>query len=417
VTLIPAADRPFIGSTSDNSILSLIFGYNGLSRLFGESGGAGPGGGGGFGGGGAGPGGGNIGFGGAVGWLRMFNPANGSQISWLIPLAVAGLLAGLWVSRRAPRTDRYRAGWLLWGVWALVSLVLFSRAEGIFHPYYTVQAAPAVAALAGAGSIALWRLGRTNRWLQWVLPVAILVSATWAVVLLNQTPAYNPWLRPAIIVGATLAVVGLWLGSQLRQRSIVVGAAAVAVVTLLAGPLAFALTTINAPAGGAIVFAGPAVADAGPGGAGGFGRGAGADGGTGDDGGGGFGRGATANSGLVTYLEANQGDATYLVAAFGSQSSAPLIIATGRPVITIGGFNGGDPAPTLAQFQQLVSSGQVRFLLVSGGGGGGGFGGGPGGGGTGQSISTWAAQNGTAVPATAYGGASAGTLYDLSGAA
>ncbi|HEX7444040.1 MAG TPA: glycosyltransferase family 39 protein, partial [Acidimicrobiales bacterium] len=118
VALWPASSRPYIGSTTDNSILSLLFGYNGLSRLFGNSG---PGGGAGAPGGAGG--GASTGFGGAVGWLRMFNTANGGQISWLIPMAVAGLVAGLWLTRRAPRTDLKRAGWLLWGTWAAVCFI------------------------------------------------------------------------------------------------------------------------------------------------------------------------------------------------------------------------------------------------------------------------------------------------------
>ncbi len=101
------------------------------------------------------------------------------------------------------------------------------------------------------------------------------------------------------------------------------------------------------------------------------------------------------------------------MAAFGSQSSAPIIIASGEPVITIGGFNGGDPAPTLDQFKAMVAAGEVRFILISGNGGG--FGGGLGGGsGSGSAISSWVTANATAVPAASYGGSTAGTLYDLS---
>lgn len=102
VALVPAASRPFIGSTQDNSILTLVFGYNGLDRLFGNGGGGGGRGFGGFG-----------GFGGTPGWFRLFNSEAGGLISWLIPMALFGLVAGLWLTRRNKRTDLDRAGWLL----------------------------------------------------------------------------------------------------------------------------------------------------------------------------------------------------------------------------------------------------------------------------------------------------------------
>jgi len=399
VALWPASSRPYIGSTTDNSILSLVFGYNGLSRLFGSSGGGdvggaavvGPAGG---------AGGGSTGFGGAAGWLRMFNTAVGGQVSWLIPMALAGLVAGLWLTRRAPRTDRGRAGWLLWGTWMATCAVVFSLSSGIFHPYYTVQLAPAVAALAGAGALALWRLGVVHRALRWALPAAIIVTAGWAVVLLDRTPTFDSWLRPLIIAGAALAAGGLWLGTHLRQRTLVKVAAAIVLVTLLAGPAAYTATTVLHPVSGSLAAAGPATTGTG----GGFGGGAGVGPGS---------TTSTTDTALISYLEENRGDATYLVAAFGSQSSSSIIIATGEPVMTIGGFNGGDPAPTLAQFQQLVADGQVRYVLISGNGGGAG---GPGGGGQGtsSSISSWVTANGTAVTIT--GSTSNGTLYDLSGA-
>ena len=342
VALWPASARPFVGSTSNNSILSLVFGYNGLSRIFGNSsGGAGP------------PGVGGATFGGTPGWLRMFNSANGGQISWLLPLAGAGLVGGLWLTRHARRTDRGRAGWLLWGGWAVVSVAVFSLSQGIFHQYYSVQLAPAVAALAGAGAV---------------------------------TP-----------IGAALAAAGFWLGHHLRSRAFVLTAAAVATATLLAGPAAYSLTTIGHPQSGPVATAGPGTTG------GGFG---GAPGAT-----------TTADAGLVSYLQAHRGTATYLVAAFGSQSSAPIIIASGDAVITIGGFNGGDPAPTLAQFEHLVATGQVRYVLVSGTGGGGG---GPGGGGAGNgsSISQWVVTHGKEVPSSSYGASSGNeTLYSVSTAA
>jgi len=385
VTLWPASSRPYIGSTTNNSILSLIFGYNGLSRLFGNSSGGGTGG----------PAGGGGNFGGAPGWLRMFNVENGGQISWLLPLAAVGLLAGLWLTRRAHRTDHGRAGWILWGGWAIGCVAVFSLSQGIFHQYYSIQVAPAVAALAGAGAVALWRLGRRQRWLRWVLPAAVVASAGWAVALLDRTPSYDAWLRPLIVLGAVLVAVGLWLGDRLRSRALVLTAAGVAAATLLAGPAAYTLTTVLHPASGPVASAGPTTGSTGvgPGGA-----------------------STSADASLVSYLEAHRGSAKYLVAAFGSQSSAPIIIASGQPVITIGGFNGADPAPTLAQFERLVAEGQVRYVLVTNGGGGPGGGFGPGGAsGSGSAISQWVPTHGKEVSTTSSDTGS-GTLYDVSGA-
>src|SRR4029453_5381805 len=151
----PAASRPHIGSTDDNSILSLVFGYNGLSRIFG---GEGPGGGGGP------PGGGGGGFGGSAGWLRLLNLQNGGQISWLLPFAAIALAGGLWMTPPARRPGTGRAGWLLWGTWAFVCFAVFSLSTGIFHEYYSVQLAPAIAALVGAGAVPRWRFGGRVPW-------------------------------------------------------------------------------------------------------------------------------------------------------------------------------------------------------------------------------------------------------------
>ena len=103
VELIPASARPYVGGSQHNSELELIFGYNGLGRLTGnETGSVGGGGGGG------------TGMWGPTGWARMFNSSFGGQISWLIPTALVPLVAMLWFTRRAPRTDRGRAAMLLW---------------------------------------------------------------------------------------------------------------------------------------------------------------------------------------------------------------------------------------------------------------------------------------------------------------
>ena len=152
VALWPASSRPMIDGSSDNSIINLITGYNGLGRIFGSGG---PGGGGGGGAGGN--------FSGATGVLRLFNSLMGGQASWLLPAALLALGAGLVATRRAPRTDRTRAALLLWGGWLIVSGLVFSLSSGIIHTYYTVALAPAIAALVAIGGQMLWARRETSR--------------------------------------------------------------------------------------------------------------------------------------------------------------------------------------------------------------------------------------------------------------
>src|SRR6266567_2768886 len=181
--LTPAADRPYFGGSTNNSILQLAIGYNGLGRLTGdETGSVGPGGGRG--------GGQGASFGGATGLFRLFHSEFGGQISWLLPAALISLAAMAWVSRRAARTDRTRAAALLWGGWVLVTGLVFSYMNGIIHPYYMVALAPGIGALVGIGAMALWqaRPGSGPRAGRIAAATGVLASAVWAFILLDRTP-------------------------------------------------------------------------------------------------------------------------------------------------------------------------------------------------------------------------------------
>jgi 4-amino-4-deoxy-L-arabinose transferase-like glycosyltransferase len=371
VSLWPGA-RPYIGGSTDGSVWDLILGYNGLGRLTGGE---------------SGPGGGGQGanFGGPPGLWRLFNAQVGGEIAWLLPLAAVSLAAGLWLTRGAPRTDLRRAGWVLFGLWAAVHVAVFSLQQGIFHPYYASAPAPAVAALSGAGAVALWHWARRS-WAGYAaLAAALTLSASVAVTLLARTPDWQPWLRTAIPVALALALFGLLalrlpglLGRRMLAAAAVAGAIAV-----LAGPAAYSIASTTHALNGNNVTAGPAQV------------GGGMPGGMGGD--------ATAKADLIAYLQAHQGSAKYLVAASGSMASAPLIIATGEPVVTIGGFNGGDPAPTVGQLSRMVADGELRYVLL---GGQGGFG--PGGGSS--ELTAWVHQHGTLVDSSQTGGA---TLYEI----
>ena len=422
VMLTPAADRPYVGGSTNDSTLQLTFGYNGLGRLTGNEAGA-------------------VGpatrstaaFGGPAGITRLFSSSMGGQASWLIPAALIGLVALLWLSRRSPRTDRTRAAALIWGGWLMLTGLVFSYMSGIIHPYYTIALAPAIGALTGIAAVTLWRI-RNRMAARLTLTAMLAATAAWAWVMLGRSPSWYPWLRMVVVLAALGAAGFIVLSGRAAgghpggdrvpgltsagrgRRFLTAGAMSLAAIAGLAGPLAYSSTTATTAYTGAIPAAGPAVAGR-FGGIGGFGRAGGAGqggfprsgegrfpggagrfpGGTapgagatgtgsasaagqpgagrfpggapgqgftdGGAGGGDLGRDTHVNSTLTKLLENGAVGYTWVAATVGAESAAPLQLASGDPIMAIGGFNGTDPAPTLAQFEKLVSEHKIHYFV------------------------------------------------------
>ena len=412
---------------------------------------------------------------GPTGITRLFNAEFGNMMSWLLPGALVMGAVLLVVTIRARRTDRERAGLLLWGG-SLVSIgLVISLAQGIIHPYYTVALAPPLGALVGIGTMGLWQ--RRATWVGRVgLAAGLAATVVWSYILLGRTSDWFPALRPFVAVVGALGVVAI-LALPLLRNVPKLAIAAVATLGLgaaLAAPLFSTVATAATPHTGAIPsvtptasggFGGPgggfgggaggfpgagarrafgggggfpggtqgggfpggtqAVASrperlpgrAGPGagtggfpggarafGGGGFGRG----GGGGAGGGAGFLNSSQSNAALNKALQADADKYTWAAATVNSNNAAGYQLGSGEPVMAIGGFNGTDPAPTLAQFEKYVAEGKIHYFIASGGGGfGGGFGGGAGGSGDASQITSWVEAHFTAKT---LGGV---TVYDL----
>jgi len=472
VDAIPANARPFVGSSQGNSMVELSFmGWNGLqrfSRTRGRGTGAAEGltgsataaaaapaavppaftrprhGGGGF-------------MGGAPpGPLRLAAPAWAAQVLWFLPLALLGLLAA-WRHGPSPgghepqpkplpldrghanhafvhapsalrqsllaRPDRQNL--FFWGCWLAIHALVFSTFS-VVHTYYLVLLAPAMAALTGIGLRALWLEYRGGR--KSLLPVVLLVTALWQEAILAQNPDWSGALLPLLAGGSTLAALGLASGRAVDpdegvswpRISLVVGTLA-----LLLCPLGWALTPMLSPTGEASVQADPTLitgdVSPGPGAAvRGMGRGH-QDAGRSD-------------TRLLSFLLEHRGQAKYLVAAQGSQAVTPLIIASGEPAVSIGGFMGGDPIVTVDQFSGMVRAGDLRYFLLmpdrrpaaadSSGTAGtdsaaawGPWGGGHGDGKNAQRIAQWVRDHGRAVDPALWRGPEATVLYKTTGRA
>jgi 4-amino-4-deoxy-L-arabinose transferase-like glycosyltransferase len=395
--LTPAADRPYFGGSTNNSILQLALGYNGLGRLDGnETGSVGPG----------------ADWGGAASVLRLFRSEFGGQISWLMPAALLVLVCMLWASRRAVRTDRVRAAALLWGGWLIVTGGVFSYMNGIIHPYYMVALAPGIAALIGIGAMSLWSpqlyVGGLSWPGRWAAAAGVLGTAVWAWVLLERSSGWLPWLRWAVVIGGVLGA-GVILGlGLLRGRDgglagggfagggfagglaggvgwwrrlggwSVAAVVGLALVAGLGGPTAYALNTINTAHTGAIPSAGPASADAG-----GFGGGGGFAGGR--FGGGGFGGGGLGRFGGGTGTGTGAGTGSGFSGRPGGGGTGGFPGATGANGT---GTNGTGSSGTGTGSGGRRGAGQFGngFRRGGGAGGAGGFGGGGFGGGGGASL-------------------------------
>lgn len=422
VELWPAASRPYIGGSQTNSMLELIFGYNGFGRLTGNETGS--------------VGGGNAAGSrwGETGWTRLFTSSYGGQIAWLLPTALVMIAVLFWLSRREAATSRLRAAALGWGGWLLVTAAVISFSQGIIHEYYTVALAPAIGALVGIGASELWAR-RTSLPARLTMAALTAGTAIWGYLLLLRSADFLPWLRFVVLFGG-LGLAGVLLTTVRTSRR--AGAAITGAVMLvsLAGPAAYSLETANSVASGSLPSAGPSVAGSrGPGaqgrqggpGQGGFGQGGFGPGGRqgtpptgtqqgtpptgtqGGDGGGGAGgllSASTPSAELTAALLADADNFTWVAATSGAQSAAGYQLATQKPVMAMGGFNGSDPSPTLEQFQALVTAGEIHYYIPGGMGGGNGRGFGS----TdsaGSSISSWVQANFNAVT---IGGT---TLYDL----
>ena len=427
VDLIPAANRPYVGSSTNNSELELIIGHNGLERLGigsstpGGGGGKMPGGippngmgspsgegmqggtpptgtgsvsgegmqggtpptgtgkgmPGGFGGqtpGGGG--GGSMGGSEPASITRLFsNNSMSDQIIWLLPLAVFGFIAAALKEKLKPAFDSKRKlALILWPMWLVPEFIYFSFTTGLFHPYYLTMLAPPIAALAGIGIVSMWELYREGGWKSWILPVALITDGLVQLLILSYYYDTSSLTKILMIVlsalcfvsSITIIILKLIKNENLWLKKILL---ATALVGLLVAPIVWSATTIFYASSGTFPSAGLELSSSKGGASMGMGMGMGA---------------SSSNSKLIEFLKANKTTEKYiLVTSSTSGSASDIIIKTGESVMTWG-FFGTDKAITLAQFKELVKNGEVRYVMVGGQG-------------SSNEIMTWAKANGKLV--------------------
>ncbi len=346
--LWPASSRPYLAGSTDNNFMNLVLGYNGLARVLGRDHGQafmfGPSIGGalgsrvtsghrgGFG-----------GFGGAdPGITRLFTGEFGFEIGWLLPAALLALVFVVVARRRAPRTDLFRGGAILFGGWLLIDGLVLSYMKGMAHPYYCLSVAPAAAGLIALGGSEMWRLRKTALG-RIALATTILVTGVWSWWVLGQNAVWMPALRwvilaLTIVVSVALLVTLSWPG----RRRLAAATLALGVIVAAAGSAAYTFATIGVSHEGGGARVGPAEAD-------GPNRGGWMD----DD---------SDNTQLQDLLKATNTE--WSAAVNGSSAAAGLELSTNSAVMAIGGFSGSDPVPSLSEFQADVANHRIGYYIA-----------------------------------------------------
>jgi 4-amino-4-deoxy-L-arabinose transferase-like glycosyltransferase len=380
-TLTPAGDRPYIDGSTNNSAVAMVFGYNGLARFSSVGISA------------AGTGsvtadqGGHFGGGGESGWLKLFQHNLASQIGWLYPVALAGIVLALVLRRGRPRTDAVRGGALMWTVWLLMTGLALSVGS-VPHSTYVVALAPPLAALSAYAlvrTVAMYRSAQT-RLERFALPVLTGVTLAWGVHLSADFPSFVPGIAlPLAALAVTvvvLAVVTRRIGGG--RRGFTAWSAATCCALMLAIPAMWSLSVFDSKYAGS---SGNANAGGYTGGM--FGHltkafdalsaqarvgAVRAHGGRSSGGGGGGGFNpfnppeqlTAAQDRLLTYLTDHRDGARYLVATESWVAASPYILTEGASVLPMGGFSGNADFPQPQQFSSMLDSGQLHYVLLTG---------------------------------------------------
>lgn len=360
VDLVPKPDRPFIGSSTNNSVMELIIGHNGLERLgislkntkvnhnkgviqqnknFNEnkkiinssdknskmienrnkS---------------------------NTGIFRLFTYNNLSEeISWLLPFAILGFFAAALVEKfKFPFDNRKKLSLLLWITWLITEFIYFSFSKNVTHTYYLTTMAPAIAALSGIGLSAMWKLyNGENHW-KWLLPTALMVNGIIQIAMLsNKSKVYTLILIITLVLSFGGSLLLYINNIKYLGRKISVVAVVIAAIGVLTSPAIWSATTIFYPMNGSSPSAGLELMSN-----------------MKKDN-----TSSSENKKLVQFLLKNKGKAQYLVAVpSATDYGSYLILKTGMPVITIGGYSGMDKIISLNDFKKLVYEGKLKYALI-----------------------------------------------------
>ena len=341
----PSSQRPYVGSTVSNSMIELIFAYNGANRIFSYTTeqtiskdatqkpvkslrplpnftGL------------------NTSYEQQTGnpdIFRFFKPPLSRQMSWLLPFALISLVLVFSGNRlQIPVESPIHKSSILWGTWMFTNIVFFSAISGIFHPYYLLITLPGFCGVIASGYTYLWKKGSESKWIDWIMILSAVVTVSFQWITLEQ---FHDRTILVLLAGLWLVISILLM---LEHRRFAYTWALLAIMLI---PSYWTLMTAftNADQTFPTVYQGgdqkiePAFVANDP--------------------------NLSANQRILSYLQLNTKDVKYLVAVPSALQGMPLILTSNRPVLYIGGFSGLDPIIQVDGLKSLVANGNLRYIL------------------------------------------------------
>jgi 4-amino-4-deoxy-L-arabinose transferase-like glycosyltransferase len=276
---------------------------------------------------------------GRPGLLRLAAPRVAAQVAWLLPFALVGSAFAFFRRRLRLPLDAEQPCILLCAGWALAFMAVFSLSRGAVHTYYTVEIAPALAALSGISAVHLRRMADASGWRGLVLPAVLALAAAWQIPILRGSPHWRVPLVIAILAGIIAAILLKW------QRRLL-PATVTGLAALLLCPAVWCWTAVRQPSHPGLPAAGPDLrleprpADE-------------------------WERGGIDATVLVNFLRIRASGERILLAATSAQITNGIIVDTGAPVIAMGGFLGTDRAMSLDRLRCLIANRELRSILIA----------------------------------------------------
>lgn len=344
---------------------------------------------------------------GSKGIFRMFSESLGGQDSWLLPFALFAILALILRMRKASGEDadtrrKLLRNLIMWGGSVLTMYVWFSVA-GFFHQYYISVLAPGIAALVGIGLVEMWKMYKTDGLTSFVLPLALAVTTAVQILMLTYYPTWAVVMIPLVAVFAGISTLILF-AAKIMHKDLSRKMPLICVVICLAGlfitPAVWSYTPILLGVSGGMPSAGPSTSTSSFGGgnmpsggskpSGGVpgaqdGQTDGQNGSNGTNstsssatnssdgsknsfskGGSGFGSESSSNTKLISFLTKNNTGEKWLVAVPDCSTAESIILATGKPVMALGGFSGNDKILTVSSLSKMVKEGLIKYYMIGG---------------------------------------------------